>query len=201
MSHCWNFTATKSRFELHNTTYDRGGNDPDRKRRAELHGHGSGETFAHGVQYWHAFSFIVHPFADPDGMRSHPGTIMQMHWPTGASPCFAFRVSKGGFRITTRGDGQSNTTRYQGPLSFGSVNDVVYRFIIGKNGALDVWLNGKKVLAFRGPVGPDEDGAYFCMGPYYGGGITCSVVQEYGNIAPFPSKTSLSGRITSKPAW
>ena len=126
---------------------------------------------------------------------------MQMHWPTGASPGFAFRVSKGGLRITTRGEGQGNMVRYDGPLSFGKVNDVVYRFIIGQNGALDVWLNGEKVLAFRGPVGPDANGSYFCMGPYYGGGITCPVVQEYGNIAPFPSQTSLAGRITSPPSW
>lgn len=201
MDHCWRFTKTRSRFELHNTSYDKGENDPSTKRRSELHGHHDGDTFAHGVEYWHAFSFNVHPFSDPGGMKDKPGTIMQMHWPSGASPGFAFRVKNGGLRITTRGEGQHNTTRYDGPLSFGTVNDIVYRFVLGTNGALDVWLNGKKILAFRGPVGPDANGSYLCIGPYYASGITCPVVQEYGNIAPFPSRTSLSSRVTSRPAW
>ena len=157
----------------------------------------STDQFHNNGSYWHAFSFTEH-WGCPSCMNGQEVTIMQMHWPSGASPAFAFRAvglnGGAGFRITTRGDNESNTTRYTGPLSLDAVHNVVYHFVLnGSNGQLKVWLDGKPILDLKGvPVGSSiEDGYTFRLGTY--GQLTGNrVVAEYGNIAPFPSSSDLS---------
>lgn len=201
MDYSWRTTPDKCRFELHNTLQDRGQLDPTYKRRAEIHDPKS--TFLNGLVYWHAFTFLDFPWSTMPNVSE--GTIMQMHWPSGASPAFAFRrTPQGQFRITTRGDTTSNTTRYTGALSFGVPHDVVYCFKLdGTNGHLDVWVDGNHVLSLTGvPIGSKtENGCYLGIGPYFGGGTSSVIVQEYANLAPFPSTTSLSSRVTSRPSW
>lgn len=201
MDYSWRTTSDKCRFELHNTVDDRGQMDPSYKRRAEIHD--PKHPFQNGVVYWHAFTFL--DFAWASMPNSGPGTIMQMHWPSGASPAFAFRrLQNGNLCITTRGDTTGNTQRYKGPLSFGAPHDFVYRFKLdGSNGSLDVWVDGNHILSLTGvPIGSKtENGCYLGIGPYYGSGTSNVIVQEYANIASFPSTTSLTSRITSRPSW
>jgi hypothetical protein len=193
-------------FELHDTSNDHGQNDPSNKRRTEIGATATGEKFYNNTTYWHAFSFSEH-WDCPSCMRGSEVTIMQMHWPSGASPAFAFRAvgynGSAGFRITTRGDNQGNINRYTGPLSLDTVHDVVYEFKLnGVSGDLDVWLDGKLVLDLHGvPIGSTtEDGYTFRVGSY--GQLNGNrVVAEYTNIAPFPSSNSLSGRVAAAPSW
>jgi hypothetical protein len=194
------------KFELHDTPNDHGQSDPSNKRRSEVRATASFERFHNNITYWHAFSFKEH-WDCPACMKGNEVTIMQMHWPSGASPPFAFRAvgfnGGMGFRISTRGDSQNNITRYTGPLTGDVEHDVVYTFKLnGSSGDLTVWLDAKKVLDLHGvPIGSlTEDGYSFSFGPYgqlHGNLVTA----EYGNIAPFPSTADLSSRISAPPVW
>ncbi|HWJ58068.1 MAG TPA: heparin lyase I family protein [Sphingomicrobium sp.] len=200
MDHCWRISQTKSRFELHNTPQDRGGNDPSSKRRSEIHD--KQHLLQNGVEYWGAATFLDHAYSDLAGMKAQKsgGSHMQMHMPNGGSPAFAFRrFGDGQWGITTNPGG--NVKRYRQPLSFDVPHDVVYRFVPHpSNGQLDVWLDGQQVLSYRGAIGGSENGYYPCYGLYYGSGITGSVIAEVANIA-HPSTARLSGRITNRPGW
>lgn len=204
MPHSWRVTTNKSRFELHNTVDDRGQNDPSTKRRTELHD--KKHLLTNGISYWGAYSSIDHSWSDPVGMQSTTGGAhFQMHMPAGGSPAFAFRRDKyGNFLITTNGDNDpiNNHARYNGPLSFAQVHDIVYRCVIHPtNGELDVWLDRKLILSLRNiSLGTSTSGCYPCYGLYYADGCTCNIVAEHANIA-FPSTTSLTGRTTSSPSW
>lgn len=204
LDHCWRLTSTQARFELHNTTLDHGQNDPSTKRRAELHA--NKYPLPNGVELWGAYSFVDHAWSDPAGMLAlgSGGSHMQMHMPAGGSPAFSFRRYKDGrFSVTTNGDKDpiSNNRRYLGALSFDQAHDIVYRFVIDPlHGSLDVWLDGKQIVnLWDASIGTATAGCYACYGLYYGGGVTCPIVTEQGNIA-FPSTTSLSSRIT-RPPW
>lgn len=198
--------ATKLRFELHDTTDDRGLGDSSTQRRAEMSMGNKLDRFFNDRDYWHAFTFIAH--ADCIACLTKGGTIMQMHWPSKGNPAFAFRLVKYGggygFRITTRGDQESNVKRYTGPLVGDVPHDIVYHFKLnGAAGALDVWLDGQQILSLSGvPIGSStEDGYSFRIGAYYGSLGGTNVVQEYGNIAAFPASDDLSSRIASPPPW
>ena len=133
---------------------------------------------------------------------------MQVHWPSGASPPLAFRATPtstgAAFTVTTRGDSTGNITRANVPLALDAVHDVVFHFKLGAVGYEQVWLDGKQISNESNiPVGTNlEDGYSMRLGPYYGGGLAGNVVvQEYGNVAAFPSATSLSSRVLNPPAW
>lgn len=198
---------TKIRFEAHDTSYDRGQIDPSTKRRSEISS--TKEKFYNHITYWMAFSFKVHWNCVACQQKlNQGGEIMQVHWPSGASPPLAFRAvpttTGAAFVITTRGDNQGNITRAKVPLTLDTVHDVVFRFQLGAVGSEEVWLDGKLISNLSNiPVGTDlEDGYAMRLGPYYGGGLAGNVaVQEYGNVAPFPSTASLSSRVTAPPAW
>lgn len=196
-------TATKIRFELHSTTFDRAVNDPVDKRRTELH---DKTSLPNGVAMWGAFSVNNHAWADPAGMTATTGGAMcQMHMPSGGSPAFAFRRDKNGnFLVTTNGanDPINNNKRYVGPLSFGAVHDIVYRCVIHPvNGELDVWVDGRQVLTLRGAsIGQTNPGCYWCLGLYFAGGTTCPIVAEYSNHVA-PTTNYLLARISSPPSW
>lgn len=122
----------------------------------------------------------------------------------GGSPAVAFRRRENGnLRITTRGEfNTSNTTRYDKPLSFGQVHDLVYRVVLDpKVGELTVWLDGVKIVDIRGQsIGASTAECHLQLGAYYAGGITCPVVAEYANHV-YPSPTDLSARIGNLPVW
>ena len=198
---------TKIRFEVHDTSYDRGQIDPSTKRRSEVSS--TKDQFHNHIGYWMAFSFKVHwNCLACQQKQNQGGEIMQVHWPSGASPPLAFRAvptqTGAAFVITTRGDNQTNITRAKVPLTLDAVHDVVFRFQLGAVGYEEVWLDGKLISNVSNiPVGTDlEDGYAMRLGPYYGGGLSGNIaVQEYGNLAAFPSTSNLLSRITSPPGW
>jgi hypothetical protein len=192
------------RFEIRDTTNDRGQVDPPHKRRAEISS--KGKKFRNHVGYWMAYSFKTHWSCVPCQVQTGAGhESMQVHWPSGASPPLAFRIvpymGAAAFRVTTRGEGQENIDRYTGPIALDRCHDVVFHFQLGAQGFAEIWLDGRQVANLHGiPVGTDnEDGYAMRFGPYSGelGGNV--VVSEYSNIGPFPSTVDLSARIRRPP--
>lgn len=204
MEHCFRYTETNARFELQPTTADHAQNDPDRKRRSELHC--TKTLLPNAVPIWGAMSFVHHRWSDPAGMAQGWGGVhgqIHMH-KFGGSPALAFRRhGDGSFMVTTRGEFEPDTTtRWRGAVSFDQPHDLVYRIVIEPNdGELDVWLDGQHVVNLRkASLGSHLGGCYWCIGCYYGGGITCPVVAEYANHA-FPGTGDLSKRIAARPQW
>ncbi len=204
-----NSTASKVRVELHNTETDKGAGDSTGNRRAEFSGslYGDPTRLPNGVSLWGAMSFNHLPWSDPVGMANKLGGVYgQIHIGSkfGGSPAVAFRRSKTGkIRITTRGElSTASTIRYEAPLSFGQVHDLVYNVVLDPvNGSLKVWLDGVKVVDVANvSIGSHYAESYFNFGAYFSGGIACPIAAEYGNMA-YPAQTSLLGRVTSRPAW
>jgi hypothetical protein len=206
-SYAVQIAPTKVRYEVHDTPNDRGQNDPSTKRRSELSS--TKDKFHNHTDYWMAFSFKVHWSCQSCQLKlKQGGEIMQVHWPSGASPPLAFRAiptsTGAAFTVTTRGANTGNITRAKVPLTLDAVHDVVFHFKLGAVGYEQVWLDGKQISNVSGiPVGTDlEDGYSMRLGPYYGGGLAGNVVvQEYGNVAAFPSTAILSSRVLNPPAW
>jgi hypothetical protein len=203
MNYCWQATTQRSRFEVHNSPYDRAQDDDVYKRRSELHANKN--PVPNNTSLWGAFSFIDQPWSDPLGMsKTTGGSLVQMHGPDGGSPPIAFRRwGTGHFVVTTVGDLDSNNhKRYDAPLSFNTMHDLVYRCVLSPNaGQLDVWLDGKQIVSLKNQsIGFSKSGCYICMGPYFPSGVTCPVVVEYGNWAR-PGTASLSSRISHRPVW
>lgn len=190
LDYCWRVTEKRSRFELRAL-----------ETRSELHE--SRTKLPNGVSMWGAFNYLDQPWPNPAGMQAGTGgCLTQMHWPGSGSPAFAFRRSGDGkLVITTRGDGETNTKRYEGAMAVGVPHDFVYRFVLGVQGELDVWLDGTQILNFRGPVGSATPGCYWCIGCYYAGGTGGNtVIQEYGNHV-FPTTASLADRAAAPLTW
>jgi hypothetical protein len=122
--------TTKARFEVHDTSFDRGSADASTQRRAEMSMGNKLDRFFNDRDYWHAFTFVAH--VDCVTCLTQGGTIMQMHWPSNGNPAFAFRLVNynGGYglRITTRSDSSGNVIRYTGPLTGDVPHDLVYYF-------------------------------------------------------------------------
>lgn len=204
-----NSTASKIRVELRNTEFDKTKSDSTGVRRAEFSGslYGDATRLPNKVSLWGAMSFSHQAWSDPVGMATKYGGVYgQIHIGStfGGSPAVGFRRSKTGkFRITTRGElSTASTIRYEAPLSFDQVHDLVYNVVLDPvSGSLKVWLDGVKVVdVANASIGSHYAESYFNAGAYFSGGITSPVVAEYGNMA-YPAQTSLLGRVTSRPAW
>lgn len=210
MDHCLRVNGNRARFELHNTPLDRSSGDPDpAKRRSEISGslYGDPTTLPNNVTLWGAMQFNHHSWSDPAGMALLTGGVhgqIHMGHGLGGSPALAFRRnSRGDLKITTRGEfDTSGTTRYEKPLSFDAVHDLVYRVNLHeRGGALTVWLDGLKIVdVFGASIGSHYADSYWNVGCYYAGGVTCPVVAEYGNHV-YPSPNDLSARIANAPVW
>lgn len=205
MDYALRLTPAKARFEVRDTEFDRSEADPPRKRRAELHCPEA--RLPNDVPLWGAMSFIHHSWDDPAGMSALEGGVHgQMHIGSsfGGSPAMAFRRDKNGnFRITTRGELEpKNTTRFDFPLPFNAVHDLVYSVVLSpNNGSLLVWLDGQQVVNLRGAsIGSHYAECYWNIGCYYGGGVTCPVIAEFANHV-YPGPASLAGRISAPPRW
>lgn len=204
MDYCLGLAADRARFEIRPTPRDHGANDDPQKRRSEIHE--TKNLLPNGVPLWGAMSFNHHGWADPAGMTEVWGGVhgqIHMH-KFGGSPALAFRRNGDGrFMVTTRGEFDTEgSKRWMGPLAFDQVHDLVYRLVLHPtDGELDVWVDGRRLVALKGmSIGSHLGGCYWCIGCYYAGGITCPVVAEFGNHA-FPSTADLSGRVASPPPW
>jgi hypothetical protein len=178
-------------------------------RRSELSGslYGDSTRLPNGTSLWGAFSTRHAAWDDVAGMKALTGGIYgQIHMGStfGGSPALAFRrKSDGTFRITTRGEFDTDgTVRYQAPLSFGKVHDIVYNVVLDPVfGRVSVWIDGVLVVDVpRASIGHSNAESYWNVGVYFAGGVTSPVVAEYANHV-YPQSGSLSARISHRPAW
>lgn len=202
-------SGNRIRIELRNTTNDKTASDTSKVRRAELSGslYGDATRLPNGQSLWGAFSTRHAPWADPIGMKALTGGVYgQIHMGStfGGSPAVAFRrKSDGRFRITTRGEfDTAGTIRYEAPVSFGEVHDIVYNVVLHPvSGALRVWIDGVRVVNIANvSIGHRNAESYWNFGAYFSGGVTSPVIAEYANHV-YPSTTSQSARIFSRPVW
>jgi hypothetical protein len=211
LDYCLRVTPNKARFEIRDNPLEgRHGASPH-GLRSEISGsvYGDRTRLPNGVPLWGAMQFIHHHWDDPEGMKTlYGGVHGQIHIGSrfGGSPALAFRRNKRGeFDVTTRGEfdkAGSGTVRHRSPLPFDQVHNLVYRIVLHEaDGALTVWLNARKIVDIANvSIGSHHAEAYWNLGCYYSGGVTCPVVAEYANHV-YPGRTSLAGRIASPPAW
>ena len=206
MDHSLRLTPSRARFEIRESELNRGPADEPSKRRSEMRFPKS-PRLPNDVPLWGAMSFVHHQWDDPGGMAANWGGVHgQLHIGSnlGGSPAVAFRrTRRGAFAITTRGEQDPDgTRRYEHPLAFNELHNLVYRVILSPNdGALQVWLNGDNVLDVRRvSIGSRDADCYWSFGCYYSGGISCPIIAEYGDHI-YPGPTDLSHRIGFKPDW
>jgi hypothetical protein len=206
MDHSLRLTPERARFEIRESVFDHGPADPPGKRRSEIRIPKS-PRLPNGVPLWGAMSFLHHHWDDPAGMaRNWGGVHGQLHIGSnfGGSPAVAFRrTRRGDFAVTTRGESdRDGTRRYEGPLSFGQLHNLVYRVVLNpRGGALIVWLNGQAIVDVKDvSIGSSEAECYWSIGCYYAGGVTCPIIAEYGDHI-YPSPSDLRRRIRFKPNW
>ncbi|HEX8841586.1 MAG TPA: heparin lyase I family protein [Sphingomicrobium sp.] len=201
---CLGTTSDYVRFELRDTTNDHGANDASFKRRAEI---GTNANYMNGTTYWMAYSVKAHV----NGLNKSLGnTFDQFQDPLGSSPSISHRLVYCGGQAclltTTRfdedGAGGATVNRGQVPFTLDTPHDIVVQFQMGANGFEKTYLDGKLVSQYSGPIGTKVGDNYGLRIGTYGAPLSgMSIVQEYKNIAPFPSTASLSSRLTSSPAW
>jgi hypothetical protein len=206
MDHSVRLTTDKARFEIRDTPFDRPSLDPATKRRAELH-FAKRPRLPNEVPLWGAMSFIHHRWQDPQGMARLTGGVHgQIHIGSsfGGSPAVAFRRhGNGNFRVTTRGEQDpGNNVRYDRPLAFDKVHDLLYRVVLSPDrGSLAVWLNRQKIVDVQNAsIGSHHAECHWNFGCYYGEGISCPVIAEYANLA-YPGPASLIQRSARTPLW
>ena len=201
---CLGSTSDYVRFELRDTSYDHGANDPSTKRRAEI---GVDPGYVNGVTYWMAYSIKSHV----NGLNKNLGNTMdQFQDPLGSKPSISHRLVYCGGQAclltTTRydedGSGGLTVDRGQVPFALDTAHDIVVQFQMGANGFEKTWLDGKLVSQYTGPIGTTKGDGYGLRIGTYGAPITgMSIVQEYKNLAPLASTASLASRVTGAPAW
>ena len=206
MDYAFRLSSERARFEIREAPLNRGVRDKINKRRSEIR-HPNSPRLPNGVPLWGAMSFAHHQWDDPAGMAANRGGVHgQLHMGSafGGSPALAFRrTRKGAFAITTRGERDPDgTLRYEGPLSFDAVHNLVYRMVLGPNsGTLQVWLNGDSIVQVKDiSIGSEAAQCYWGIGCYYTGTITCPIIAEYGDHV-YPSPTDLQNRIGFRPMW
>ena len=177
------------------------------KRRAELSGsvYGDKTRLPNGVSLWGAFSTIHHSWADPEGMKNTWGGVYgQIHMGSpGGNPALAFRRRQNGrFLITSRSEFEaSSVSRYEADLSWDVPHDIVYNVVLHPtNGRLRVWIDGRMVVDYTGGIGHSAADHYWNFGLYFSKNVTSPAIAEYANHV-YPATTSLSTRVTSRPAW
>jgi len=201
------------RFELRDTPADNSASDASsykgRTRRSELSGslYADPARLPNGEALWGAFSFRHQAWSDPEAMRELTGGVYgQIHIGSGfgGSPALAFRRTKDGMlRITTRGQfDRDGAVRYEAPLPFGRVHDVVYRVVLHpERGSFEIWLGGEKIASATDiSIGHENAESYWNVGAYFSGGIRGRVVAEYANHI-YPSRRDQAQRIASPPCW
>jgi hypothetical protein len=127
-------------------------------------------NIVNGKTYWIAFSVNVQDWGSlPNGDAALFGT--QVHSgdsSKGYSPSFAL-VTYGGatggrtfqvFRTYTSGGSQSNFKYPDIPIKFGQWTDFVFKFrhALDSSGLLQVWMDGRQIVDYSGPIGFDTPG-------------------------------------------
>jgi len=165
------------RFEVLKNDFGWSGDAKADNRRSELVS--EGDRYFSGETLWSSFSFVVGPEHIPfdDGGNDH-NTITQWHsvdTDVGRSPVFAIQLNAGDLVVTTRSDkkdsGRRSQVHYSEPRpTDGKVHNVVVSGLLGKEGHLDMWLDGTQIVNADTPIGyyNDDDGERALAYPHWG---------------------------------
>lgn len=198
------------RFEVRNSTQDRGLADSETVRRSELAF--SRVRSGKNTVLWDAFGVLPEAYADPASMmESSGGLFSQMKTDGPGSPVLGMRRTRGDkLQITTRAIDEPGLgeTLFEGEWKLGVPHYFVRRMVFGSGtGQLDVWMDGRKIVSARnirmGSSNP-ANAPYPKLGAYYSRGLgssPCSrVVNEFANYRE-PTTTNLSHLIKNPPPW
>ena len=143
------------------------GDDGKDVERAELD---SGHFPLLGRDVWYGFSVLLPADFPVVDNRLVIGTIKQSDWE--GSPLLGQRFRSGRHTLTIRPPGAAASGKPLDlpPLKLGSWVDLVYhlRYSTGGDGEIDVWMDGKSVLAYKGATASDKgvDRFYHKVGLY-----------------------------------
>jgi len=123
------------------------GDDNTTVERAELD---SGHYALRGREAWYGFSFLVpkdFPIVDD---RLVIGSCKQSDVPR---PITAQRFRNGRHTFTVESQGRKESYSLP-PIRLGQWVDMIYhmRYSTGEDGLAEVWMNGRRVVAYRGPT-------------------------------------------------
>lgn len=148
---------------VHEGDVDQAGDANTRVERAELD---SGHRALRGRDVWYGFSFLVpkgFPIVDT---RLVVSSCKQSDV---SRPIFAQRFTGGRHSLTVESHGRKKT--YELPdITFDRWVDMIYhvRYSTGKDGLVEVWVNGKRVVDYSGPTAESsaKDAFYNKIGLY-----------------------------------
>ena len=156
------------RITVHEGDIEQTGDDGKQTERAELD---SGKHAFVGRDVWYGFSFLI-----PPGFPVVDNRLVIAQWKqyglTG-SPLVAERYRNGKHDLTIRVPDSGWVSRKHHALpeiAFGRWNDMVYhiRFSRGEDGLVEVWMNGSRVVTYKGATAfkEGEDNIYNKFGLY-----------------------------------
>ncbi|MCV7303084.1 heparin lyase I family protein [Mycobacterium barrassiae] len=154
------------RFEVRNNDFGWSGDEANNNRRSELVS--KGEKYNSGETLWSSFSFVVGPDHlpfDADGEIPSPYHHIIHQWHSvdtvaGRSPLFAIELRDGDFIVSTRSDDDPsrNVIHYsKSRPTDGVAHNVVVAGLLGRDGHLDVWLDGKRIVDVDTAIGYYND--------------------------------------------
>ena len=127
------------------------GDDGRRVERAELD---SGHYPFWGRDVWYGFSFLL-----PPGFPVVDNRLVLASWKQSdveGSPLIGQRFRAGRHSLTIRPPGANSSGKsYPLPdIQLGRWNDMMYhvRYSAGEDGVIEVWMNGERVVTYRGPT-------------------------------------------------
>ncbi len=162
-------TGTKSvRITVRESDIEQIGDDGKQTERAELD---SGKHAFVGRDVWYGFSFVI-----PPGFPVIDNRLVIAQWKqygVSGSPLVAERYRNGKHDLTIRlaDSAWGRRKNYTLPeIEFGRWNDMVYhiRFSRGEDGLVEVWMNGSRVVTYKGLTAfkEGEDNIYNKIGLY-----------------------------------
>lgn len=152
----------------------------ENKERSEFDGYK--KRWDDKASVWGAYSFLIEP-----GVSYHSDwtAISQMN----GSEVRPFAVQFKGddlfvYTAHLENGREVGNPRYSAKLRRGVWHTAVFHLVqSSSNGVLDFWLDGAKIVSFRGPIGSDGNQAYWKFGIYRGyGPIATPLAVEYANM-------------------
>jgi hypothetical protein len=140
-----------ARITVHEGDVDAAGDDGKRVERAELD---SGHFALAGRDVWYGFSFLLPPGFPVVDNRLVIGSNKQSDVEGSPLTGQRFRGGRHTFSIRPPGASGSGKSYDLPPLKLGQWVDMVYhlRYLPGEDGGIEVWMDGKREVNYRGPV-------------------------------------------------
>lgn len=192
------------RFEVRKNDFGWGGDKKADNRRSELVS--EGDRYYAGETLWSSFSFVVGPDNKSFDAESPSHSIIhQWHsvdTESGRSPVFVIELRNGDLAVSTRSDddpsGHVNHYSETRPTD-GIVHHVVVSGLLGADGHLDVWLDGRHIVDDDTPIGyyNDDGGLAYPHWGIYQKNVDDPAVVYHANIEW--GLEALSERVASPP--